>query len=103
MLLALRKAAHTASLSDWTPIFLPIMSWGVCSGLVAGDMMAKGFFWYWAPITDDAEALLDGRGGGVERRDGDERFARLHHGLLRGGVGTARDDRGRRRSPAWIQ
>ena len=100
MLLALRNAAHTASLSDWTPIFLPIMSWGVCSGLVAGDMMANGFFWYWAPMHHDAEALLDGRGGGVERRDGDERLAGLDHGLLRGGVGAARDDRRRARSPA---
>src|SRR5579862_4634316 len=51
MLLALRKAAHTASLGDWTPIFLPIMSWGVLSGLLAADMMQKGFFWYWVPMT----------------------------------------------------
>src|SRR5260370_27519921 len=51
MLLAFRKAAQTASLTVWTPIFLPIMSWGVVSGLLAADMMQKGFFWYWVPMT----------------------------------------------------
>src|SRR5579862_9018431 len=51
MLLALRNAAHTASLGDCTPIFLPIMSCGVLMGLLAGDMMQNGFFWYWTPIT----------------------------------------------------
>src|ERR1700730_3819967 len=51
MLLAFRKAAHTAALSDWTPIFLPIMSWAVWSGLVAGDMTQNGFFWYSIPMV----------------------------------------------------
>src|SRR6201999_2385275 len=47
-LLACRKAVHTASLVDWTPIFLPIMSWGVLIGDLARDITQKGFFWYWA-------------------------------------------------------
>src|SRR5579864_3532817 len=50
MLLALRNAAHTASLTLCTPTFLPIMSCGVLIGLLASDMMQNGFFWYSAPM-----------------------------------------------------
>jgi len=43
-LLALRKVLHADSLVDCTPIFLPIISWGLWIGFVASDMMQKGFF-----------------------------------------------------------
>src|SRR5580765_5901866 len=50
-LLALRNAAHTASLTDCTPIDLPTMSWGVSIGALAADMMQNGFVWYCVPMT----------------------------------------------------
>ncbi len=46
MSLAFRNAAHTASLVACTPIFLPIMSSGVLSGLFLRLITANGFFWY---------------------------------------------------------
>src|SRR5882757_9237354 len=55
---ALTKAAHTDSLATWTPIFLPYMSWGVAIGFEAIDMMAKGFFWYCAPMIFSGAPLV---------------------------------------------
>ena len=90
MLLAFRKAPHTASLSDWIPIFLPIMSWGVVIGLLAGDMMAKGFFWYWAPMTTRPKPFS--MAAAVESNDETaiRALPRLDHCLLRRGVRVRR-------------
>jgi hypothetical protein len=61
MWLAARNDFHTARLVDCTPIVLPIMAWGSLSGLLASDMMANGFFWYWAPtITSGAPLATAG-------------------------------------------
>ena len=63
--LALRKASQIVSLAAWTPIFLPIMSCGVFSGLEASDMIANGLFWYMvamifrsAPLATASEVEL---------------------------------------------
>ena len=51
MSFALRNEFHTASLVAWTPIFLPIMSWGVLIGVFLRLITANGFFWYCAPTV----------------------------------------------------
>src|SRR3954453_18245106 len=68
MSLAWRNAFHAEVLVDCTPIFLPIMSDGVGIALSASDMMANGFFWYWAPTmirsapAKIAEPVMSGAG-----------------------------------------
>ena len=50
MPLALTNASHTTWLADCRPKLLPYISCGVFTGLVARDITANGFFWYWAPM-----------------------------------------------------
>ena len=58
MSLAFRKAFHTGSLTDCTPIFLPIMACGLGSGFDASDITQKGFFWKRAPTAMSLLPLL---------------------------------------------